>query len=1270
MPRPILDDLELELVQDLSTAGDEVLTQHAVPALEGDFFQRLGRRATGISLQGVLTGTEVRAGLEKLREKFRAAAPVSFVADITTATRLEKVLIEELHVRELAGKPERFEYAFKLREFLAPPEPEEEEPPPIPPEPLPETATLAVEVIVDGEPNFDFSTVTVTVEGTQSDGATLPSRTLSDRRNNVWTEVDFPPGNYTAKAVVTEPPAMAGSEPVVVPAGGTGQATITLRRDRPVNIATMFMVHFRFDKAFIEPCMREVLREVADYAKNHPDEKLLIVGHTDEVGDDLPGARPPLYNQSLSERRARSAYAYLTFGRDRGAAIAEWDQLRRNRTTGVKRTISDTWSAREYQYMLQDLGYYSGNVNGVHDNTTDQAVRAFQTNHGLNVDGNVGDQTWPVLIEAYMAQDNLDVEEAAFFKNAKEECDSGILKWLGCGEEDPVRNTQDAWRPNRRTEFLFVQVDRIPCEAPKPDTFDLPTPGGVNSSWCLGPDNPDRPRCCFVIPNLAPEEFEPEEGQWQRVPIDPRTIPVRGSIKFEDGTPLANAKYFLIAPDGEFMDGEHPTGADRGKPNIVKTDANGEFDYGSDRLKPAGVYTMEIQEPVIARFKSEPAEKAKGNVVCARLEGGDFDVVLCNAATTFDLQVSGASQIGGVASGVFIAIRSLSDDVIVTAAFSPGTCSSARSIVWLGGEEVPGNPLQRKVKRANIGVTHVTATLNTTGFIKSVDVFVVRVTLDVDADRDGVVEEDGAGKNTWEFGVGKKGAVILCNNDDDNSNAQIDSESFGVDDAGDVGDLVPLVIRQSGALPPGVQLLLSVSDRTKIRIFNQRSATATAIIGPGPGFSAQSAITNNVLAEIELGMEATQYANAAFDGLIRLTLTLQEGGAELAKDEAVVRVAPWLMPSHLNVTEELYVVDISGFNDAFVAAIEAIATATGVPLRKASGFIYNDQWIQDSMEVGFSLIPGKQNPVILNAIRFRELEPFAQDELLGPDYGYVEVATAAPFSTFDSHGNVEVSPPVTVGGTEFKFGRIYYGKGRTSTPFNADMKAFLERQLIQKPFELDTDWLGVGHVDEIISFIPANVGKSFRMLFASVDEAIRILTDLRSSGHGDLTLFTGKIDAPFHERTINSILSDPVLMADNTACQARLNAVETMLVAELGLDPITDIIKIPSLFVVESLIPRLFAALIPGMVNTLVITRPSFANTKLVIPKPFGPVLGGVDQLEQDVLDRLTPLGYTTSQIHFVDDFDTYHINLGEVHCGTNSKRAPYTTPWWEQEVA
>ncbi|HWN44013.1 MAG TPA: protein-arginine deiminase family protein [Thermoanaerobaculia bacterium] len=33
-----------------------------------------------------------------------------------------------------------------------------------------------------------------------------------------------------------------------------------------------------------------------------------------------------------------------------------------------------------------------------------------------------------------------------------------------------------------------------------------------------------------------------------------------------------------------------------------------------------------------------------------------------------------------------------------------------------------------------------------------------------------------------------------------------------------------------------------------------------------------------------------------------------------------------------------------------------------------------------------------------------------------------------------------------------------------------------------------------------------------------------------------------------------------------------------------------------------------------------------------------------------------------------MDDYDTYHVLEGEVHCGTNTRRAAHATPWWEQE--
>jgi outer membrane protein OmpA-like peptidoglycan-associated protein len=540
----MLGDIELQHVQKIEVDEDQVLIQHGVPALEGDFLQGLGRRATQISLVGVLTGSEAGDGLNTLRDKFRAAEPVSFVADITTAIRVDQVLIEEMGVRELAGKPERFEYAFTLREYIPAPEPERPQPPPeTPPSPSVDTGTLIIEVIVEGQPGFDFSTVTVTVEGTQEDGTTL-SRTLTNRAENIWTEDEFPPGHYTVRAVVTEPEAMSGSASATVRAGQTEHVTITLRPGQI--IAKAFMIHFWFDKAFIEPCMRAVMRQIAEYTQSHPEENLVIVGHTDESGSAQ-------YNQSLSERRARSAYAYLTFGRAAAAALDEWDHLRQTRPRGVTRSINDTWGARQYQYMLQDLGYYLCNVNDIHTpgDMTDDAVRDFQGDNGLVVDGIVGDQTWRALIEAYLSQDSLAVPENQFLPN----CEDEILKWLGCEEKMPVDSTprglcpEPAWRPNRRTEFLFVKADALPCQVPKPDTFELPPPGitatrgAAGTNWCLGPGERIR-RCCFITRD--PDERD----KWLVQDAEPGTITVRGSIRFEDGTPLTNAEFVLITPDG------------------------------------------------------------------------------------------------------------------------------------------------------------------------------------------------------------------------------------------------------------------------------------------------------------------------------------------------------------------------------------------------------------------------------------------------------------------------------------------------------------------------------------------------------------------------------------------------------------------------------------------------------------------------------------------------------------------------------------------------
>ncbi|MGI8426035.1 MAG: DNA circularization N-terminal domain-containing protein [Actinomycetota bacterium] len=211
--KPMLDDIELQLVQDIEAEDEEALAQHGVTALEGDFLQDLGRRASRVRLTGVMIGDEVADALKKLRDKFRAAEPVSFVADIATATKVHQVLINEMSMRALAGKPERFEYALTLREFLPQEEPMQEQAAPVDSAAIADGQQQAQQVVEEIAENVGRLEVTVTLAGDRQDftgvvvlfeGQTESGERvtllLEEQANGVFRRDDVPAGNYTFTA--------------------------------------------------------------------------------------------------------------------------------------------------------------------------------------------------------------------------------------------------------------------------------------------------------------------------------------------------------------------------------------------------------------------------------------------------------------------------------------------------------------------------------------------------------------------------------------------------------------------------------------------------------------------------------------------------------------------------------------------------------------------------------------------------------------------------------------------------------------------------------------------------------------------------------------------------------------------------------------------------------------------------------------------------------------------------------------------------------------
>jgi hypothetical protein len=121
--KPMLDDLLLPQVQEVTTCDRRILPEQKPPGMGGSLFQNLGRSPTGILVWGVATGPGALGFAEKLEKKFLSGKPVRFTADIVAGSRITDVVIENLRFQDVAGKPGRFAYVLSLRENVKPAKP-------------------------------------------------------------------------------------------------------------------------------------------------------------------------------------------------------------------------------------------------------------------------------------------------------------------------------------------------------------------------------------------------------------------------------------------------------------------------------------------------------------------------------------------------------------------------------------------------------------------------------------------------------------------------------------------------------------------------------------------------------------------------------------------------------------------------------------------------------------------------------------------------------------------------------------------------------------------------------------------------------------------------------------------------------------------------------------------------------------------------------------------------------------------------------------------
>jgi hypothetical protein len=126
--QPVLDEWEIPRIASIRTLESRRFVELPVPGRAGSLFQDLNTAPTRIGISGSLYGDEARDDfLQKLRDKYKAGAPVTFVADIVTATAVQYVVVETLRMEESGTNPDQTDYLIVLQESP---------PPPPPPDPL------------------------------------------------------------------------------------------------------------------------------------------------------------------------------------------------------------------------------------------------------------------------------------------------------------------------------------------------------------------------------------------------------------------------------------------------------------------------------------------------------------------------------------------------------------------------------------------------------------------------------------------------------------------------------------------------------------------------------------------------------------------------------------------------------------------------------------------------------------------------------------------------------------------------------------------------------------------------------------------------------------------------------------------------------------------------------------------------------------------------------------------------------------------------------
>ncbi|ORT59432.1 protein-arginine deiminase domain-containing protein [Streptomyces sp. CB03238] len=472
-------------------------------------------------------------------------------------------------------------------------------------------------------------------------------------------------------------------------------------------------------------------------------------------------------------------------------------------------------------------------------------------------------------------------------------------------------------------------------------------------------------------------------------------------------------------------------------------------------------------------------------------------------------------------------------------------------------------------------------------------------------------------------------------------------------------------------------------------------------------------------AGLEFGVESTDIVrdSKVWDGRAVIRLIVTTPNRPATTDDITLRVAPLLTHHHLQQAQQVLATKVPGKDDyarrqqAFVNGLAKEVKSAGISQPLITFDKYQDIWAQDFVEPGYVSMTGPNGRRQVIRVMLRSAQPDREagrelfEKIRGNGIGVVQVSGVRDSEewTLNSMGNLETIPPYANGGRSFPAGRIIMGERKDdgSKPAQA-MRTMLASQGFQDPLLLDTSWLHVGHVDEFVQFLPApGTPRGWKIGIADPEAGLKLLRNAQKGGHGKTRMFSvpDSQERLAPKETIDQALASKWLVTDNTMAAARIKANLAVLQRETGVTD-AEVVRVPALYTrgTEQVgergdrMPRLTrlgagevpevvseygqqkaiqerdgrsagpgtvmtSAYVPGAVNGILL-----GTDRYLAPRQWGPVIGGKDIFTAAVTAAYTGAGMKVS---YIDDWYTYHLGMGEVHCGTNTLRDA-SAAWWK----